>query len=175
MSRILTLAALPLMFLFGGVVAAEDLKVDIFKISEAGLGEKIGEVSISDNGKGVTFKVAVTGIPEGEHGFHVHENGDCGPSVKDGMMTAGGAAGAHYDPEVTHSHKGPEGAGHGGDLSKLKASADGINQTVEVPRLRLSDIKGRTLMIHEGGDNYSDNPENGGGKGRIACGVIPKS
>ena len=29
-------------------------------------------------------------------------------------------------------------------------------------------------MIHEGGDNYTDQPENGGGKGRIACGVIPK-
>jgi Cu/Zn superoxide dismutase len=29
-------------------------------------------------------------------------------------------------------------------------------------------------VIHEGGDNYSDNPENGGGKGRVACGVIPK-
>jgi superoxide dismutase, Cu-Zn family len=29
-------------------------------------------------------------------------------------------------------------------------------------------------MIHEGGDNYTDNPENGGGAGRIACGVVPK-
>ena len=173
MNRILTLAALPLIFLSGGV-AAKDLKVDINKISEAGVGEKIGDVSISDNGKGVTFKVSVTGIPEGEHGFHVHEKGDCGPAMKDGKMTAGGAAGGHYDPKATHSHKGPEGAGHEGDLSKLKATADGINQTVDVPRLQISDIEGRTLMIHEGGDNYSDNPENGGGKGRIACGVIPK-
>ena len=61
------------------------------------------------------------------------------------------------------------------EMSKLNATADGIDQTVEAPRLQLSEIEGRTLMIHEGGDNYSDNPENGGGKGRIACGVIPKS
>ena len=43
------------------------------------------------------------------------------------------------------------------------------------PNLKLSDIAGRALVIHEGGDNYSDQPENGGAKGRIACGVIPKS
>ena len=42
------------------------------------------------------------------------------------------------------------------------------------PRLKMADVRGRALMIHEGGDNYSDNPENGGGKGRVACGVVPK-
>ena len=68
-----------------------------------------------------------------------------------------------------------EGAGHEGDAPKLNATAEGINETVEAPRLRLSDVEGRALMIHEGGDNYSDSPENGGGKGRIACGVVPKS
>ena len=39
--------------------------------------------------------------------------------------------------------------------------------------VKLSDLRGRALVIHEGGDNYTDNPENGGGKGRIACGVVP--
>jgi superoxide dismutase, Cu-Zn family len=174
MKQLTAVALLPLIFLSGGV-AAKDLKVTINKISEAGSGEKIGDVSISESGKGVAFKVAVKGIPEGEHGFHVHEKGDCGPAMKDGKMTAGGAAGDHYDPNATHSHQGPEGAGHEGDAPKLNATADGIDQTVEAPRLQLSDIEGRTLMIHEGGDNYSNNPENGGGKGRIACGVIPKS
>ena len=174
MTRILPVAALLVVFLSGGV-AAKELKVTINKISDTGSGEKIGEVSISDGGKGVTFKVAVKGVSEGEHGFHVHEKGDCGPAMKDGKMTAGGAAGDHYDPQASRSHQGPEGAGHEGDAPKLNATADGIDQTVEAPRLQLSEIEGRTLMIHEGGDNYSNNPENGGGKGRIACGVIPKS
>ena len=48
------------------------------------------------------------------------------------------------------------------------------NQTVTAANLKLSDIAGRALVIHEGGDNYSDQPENAGGMGRIACGVIPK-
>ncbi len=42
-------------------------------------------------------------------------------------------------------------------------------------RYALADIQGRAIVIHEGGDNYTDSPENGGGKGRIACGVVPKS
>jgi Cu-Zn family superoxide dismutase len=94
--------------------------------------------------------------------------------MKDGKMEAGIAAGEHYDPEGHKSHKGPQGKGHKGDLPLLKGTASGIEQTVVAPRLKLADIKGRSLVIHEGGDNYSDNPENGGGKGRVACGVIPK-
>ena len=29
-----------------------------------------------------------------------------------------------------------------------------VKQTVYAPHLKLSEIKGRSLMIHEGGDNY---------------------
>ena len=94
--------------------------------------------------------------------------------MKDGKMTAGIAAGEHFDPEGKKSHKGPKAAGHKGDLPALNATANGIDQSVTAPRLKMADVRGRTLMIHEGGDNYSDNPENGGGKGRVACGVVPK-
>ena len=90
-------------------------------------------------------------------------------------MTAGIAAGDHYDPDAKKSHKGPKGTGHKGDLPKLQGSDKGIVQTVTAPRLKLGDIKGRSIVIHEGGDNYTDNPENGGGKGRVACGIIPRS
>ena len=157
-----------------GGALAKDVTVDINKISEEGVGDKIGEITISDSAKGATFKVAVTGLPKGEHGFHVHANGDCGSAMKDGKLTAGLAAGSHYDPDGKKSHKGPHGEGHKGDTPKLNATNDGIEQTVAAPKLKLADIAGRSVVIHEGGDNYSDNPENGGGKGRVACGVIPK-
>ena len=154
---------------------AEEVTVDINKISADGVGDKIGAITVSDNGKGVTFKVSVTGVSAGEHGFHVHEKGDCGPGEKDGKKAAGVAAGDHYDPKATKTHAGPEGQGHAGDAPKLKATDKGIDQTVSAPRLKLADIRGRALVIHEGGDNYSDKPEPlGGGKGRIACGVVPK-
>lgn len=154
---------------------AQELTVDINKISEAGVGEKIGTIMVTEGQKGATFKISVSGLAGGQHGFHVHEKGDCGSGMKDGKMQAGIAAGDHYDPEGQKSHQGPEGAGHKGDLPKLEGTAKGIDQTVTAPRLKLGDIQGRALVIHEGGDTYSDKPELGGGKGRIACGVIPKS
>jgi Cu-Zn family superoxide dismutase len=96
--------------------------------------------------------------------------------MKDGKMTAGIAAGEHYDPEGKKSHKGPKRQGHKGDLPALNANAKGdVKQTVAASRLKLSDVLGRSLVIHEGGDTCSDTPASGGGKGRIACGVIPKS
>ena len=157
-----------------GVAFAQQITVDVNRISDSGVGEKIGTVVVSEGKAGVSFKVAVTGLPKGQRGFHVHEKGDCGSAMKDGKMTAGVAAGDHFDPEAKKSHKGPKGPGHKGDLPLLNATDKGINQTVPAPRLKLSDVQGRALVIHEGGDNYSDRPENGGGKGRVACGVVPK-
>jgi Cu-Zn family superoxide dismutase len=158
-----------------GVAIAQQLTVDINRITDSGVGDKIGTVVVSEGKGGVSFKVAVSGLAKGQRGFHVHEKGDCGPAMKDGKMTAGIAAGEHYDPEGKKSHKGPKGAGHKGDLPALTASAKGeVKQTVTAPRLKLSDVQGRALVIHEGGDTYSDTPESGGGKGRVACGVIPK-
>ncbi len=159
-----------------GAALAQPATVEIHRITAEGkgIGDKIGTVTVSETADGLALKVKVSGLPAGQHGFHVHEKGDCGPAMKDGKMSAGLAAGPHYDPEGHKTHKGPEGSGHKGDLPLLNGTADGIDQTVTAPRLKLTDIAGRALVIHEGGDNYSDQPENGGGKGRIACGVIPK-
>ena len=153
---------------------AQGVTVDINRISDSGVGEKLGSILVTEH-NGVTFKVTVSGLPKGQRGFHIHEKGDCGPAMKDGKMTAGEAAGPHFDPDGEKSHKGPKGMGHKGDLPVLQGSDKGILQTVTAPRLKLADIKGRSIVIHEGGDNYTDNPENGGGKGRVACGVIPRS
>ena len=170
--RTLTLAVLTALITTGAI--AQQRTVEINRISDAGVGEKIGTVAISEDKKGLSLTVAVTGLPKRQRGFHVHEKGNCGPAMKDGKMTAGVAAGDHYDPEAKKSHKGPHGSGHNGDLPLLNGTDKGINQTVSAPRLKLADVRGRSLVIHEGGDNYSNQPENGGGKGRVACGVIPK-
>jgi Cu-Zn family superoxide dismutase len=175
--RLITVTSVSLLGLVvaTGLATAQQLSFDISRISDSGIGERIGTASVTEAKKGgVTFKLAVTGLPQGQRGFHVHEKGDCGPATKDGKMAAGLAAGGHYDPGGTKSHKGPKGQGHKGDLPALNATAKGIDQTITAPHLKLSDVQGRALVIHEGGDNYTDEPENGGGKGRIACGVIPK-
>ncbi len=157
-----------------GMAAAAEIKVPINKVSAEGVGDAIGNVVITESDKGLALKVDVTGIPAGPHGFHIHEKPDCSPGMKDGKTEAAMAAGPHYDPAGAKSHKGPQGAGHGGDLPLLTATDLGISMVVNMPKLKLADVRGRSLMIHEGGDNYTDTPENGGGKGRIACGIIAK-
>jgi len=64
--------------------------------------------------------------------------------------------------------------GHLGDLPALTVGADGTaSAAVIAPRLKMADLKGRSLMIHAGGDNYSDTPSPlGGGGARAACGVV---
>lgn len=154
---------------------AADVTVEMHKVTPEGIGEKLGTTQISEkSGGGLVFKVDMTGIPAGEHGFHLHTTGDCSPKTKDGKAQAGLAAGPHYDPTDTKSHKGPMGEGHKGDLPFLTATDKGINVVVTAPHLQMADVYGRALMIHAGGDNYTDHPENGGGMGRIACGVVPK-
>ena len=155
--------------------SAQTAMVDVHKISATSVGEKIGTVAISDSARGLELIVKLSGLPAGTHGFHVHEKGNCGPGEKNGRVEAGIAAGDHYDPESIASHKGPDGKGHKGDLPALKLEAEGGENIFIAPRLKLSEIRGRSLMVHEGGDTNSDPPESGGGKGRIACGVIPKT
>lgn len=175
MRPVLPLSAVFAFCVASGAAVAQQRAVDIYRITDAGVGEKIGTVSLFDSEDGLALEVNVTGLPAGQRGFHVHEKGDCGPGMKDGKMVAGMAAGPHYDPEGHKSHQGPEGSGHKGDLPALTGDDQGvIKQTVAAPRLKFADVAGRSIVIHEGGDNYSDQPENGGGKGRIACGVIPK-
>jgi Cu-Zn family superoxide dismutase len=48
-----------------------------------------------------------------------------------------------------------------------------VTLPVLAPQLTVKDVRGRSLMIHAGGDNYSDQPELLGESGtRSACGVI---
>ncbi len=143
-------------------------------VTEQGIGKSIGTVTISESKDGLMFTPQLGDLAPGTHGFHVHQNPDCGMSMKDGKATAGLAAGGHYDPAGAGKHEGPMGKGHLGDLPTLTAGADGkATAPVVAPRLKMADVMGRSLMIHAGGDNYSDQPAPlGGGGARVACGVV---
>ncbi len=155
------------------VVAAETTVV-MYGLTDEGTGPEIGSILISEQADGTLFTPKLSGLSPGLHGFHVHANGSCGAAEKDGKMVPGLAAGGHYDPEQTNSHKGPYGDGHLGDLPTLNVDTTGsAQQSVLAPRIVLSDLKGHALMIHQGGDNYSDIPKAlGGGGARVACGVV---
>ncbi len=157
-----------------GPVSAEELLVTMNLVTEQGVGKSIGTLTITEGSKGVIVTPQLTGLPPGLHGFHVHQNPDCSAGMKDGKMVPALAAGGHYDPTGTGKHAGPEGEGHRGDLPALTVGADGTASTaVTAPRLTMAEIKGRSIMIHAGGDSYSDQPAPlGGGGSRIACGVV---
>jgi len=150
------------------------IKAAIHHLSSTGVHNRIGYVHLSDTPDGLLFQPALSELPPGDHGFHIHQFGDVEPALKKGKYIAGGAAGRHYDPEQTHQHLGPYKPGHRGDLPRLHVDLDGTATTpVVAPRLKLSEVKDRALIIHSGGDNYSDTPlVDGGGKSRIAGGVI---
>lgn len=154
--------------------AAGELDIPVNKVTASGVGEEIGTISAEETEYGVVFHPDIKGLTEGLHGFHIHQHADCSPGEKEGETKAGVAAGGHFDPEETGRHAGPYGDGHLGDLPALYVDASGkVTHPVLAPRIKIGDLEGHALMIHEGGDNYSDQPEKlGGGGARVACAVV---
>lgn len=158
-----------------GVAAHADVKVSLHHVTQQGVSTEIGQIEVEESQYGLVFTPNLKGLAPGVHGFHVHQKPSCDPQEKDGKVTPAGAAGGHYDPDNAQKHGSPWGDGHLGDLPALYVDSEGkANVPVLAPRLtKLDQIKGRSLMVHEGGDNYSDHPMPlGGGGGRMACGVV---
>lgn len=120
---------------------------------------------------GVHISGSIAGLaPDSEHGFHVHETGDC-------SAPADGSAGKHYNP-AAQPHGGPDAAArHLGDLPNLRADATG-NAVVDAHIADVSvgtgddrDLVGRAVIVHETRDDYSTQPSGAAGT-PIACGII---
>lgn len=170
----LALSAAAATFLFASASAQAELTVQMHAVSEKGVGEPIGNVTIRESRHGLVFEPDLSGLSPGLHGFHLHQNPSCEPAVSGGKVTPAGAAGGHHDPKNTNRHGAPWGDGHLGDLPALYAGTQGnAVHPVLAPRLTMADLLGRALVVHQGGDNYADQPEPlGGGGARVACGVI---
>ncbi|HKW83326.1 MAG TPA: superoxide dismutase family protein [Burkholderiaceae bacterium] len=131
-----------------------------------------GTVWFTQQGLRVDVRVQVTGLtPNQEHGFHVHEKGDC--SSPDGM-----SAGGHFNPGG--QPHGPQNAPHhGGDMPSLKADASGNAQAsfqlqgVSVGT-GIDGLLGRGVIVHAKPDDYTTQPTGNSGA-RIACGVVVSS
>ena len=159
---------------FPALACAAETTVTLNLADAKGVGAAVGTVRILETPYGLAFYPNLKGLAPGLHGFHVHQNPSCAPAEKDGASVAALAAGGHLDPQGTKRHGEPWGDGHLGDLPALYVAADGsATSPVLAPRLKLSDVANRSLMIHAGGDNHSDHPAAlGGGGARVACGVI---
>ena len=169
-----TFYAVGALFCGMGVAGAAEVTVTMNALNADGGSVTIGTVAFEDTPGGLKIWPNLSGLSEGQHGFHVHENPSCDAQNRDGRSVPGLAAGGHYDPGKTGKHLGPDGNGHLGDLPVLYVDANGeASRTSLAPRLKTSDLKGRAIVIHAGGDTYSDEPAPlGGGGARAACGVV---
>src|SRR3954465_1588538 len=117
--------------------------------------------------------VNVQGLnPNQEHGFHIHEVGDC--SSGDGMSTKG-----HFNPGGKPHGNASSGEHHAGDLPALQADKSGhAKLDVTVSGISVApgpaSIVGRGLIVHADPDDYKTQPTGNAGA-RIACGVIKPS
>jgi Cu-Zn family superoxide dismutase len=106
-------------------------------------------------------------VPGSQHGFHIHEAGDC--SSGDGMSAKG-----HFNPQG--KPHGQPGTGHAGDLPMLQADKAGkakLDVTLDGISIGqgAGNIVGRGLIIHADPDDFKTQPTGNSGA-RIACGVI---
>lgn len=167
-----------LMILLGvalsGTALADELTVEMNEVDAGGVKDSIGTITVTDTAYGALFTPDLKGLRPGLHGFHIHENPSCEPAEKDGEPVAALSAGGHFDPLGSGKHEGPYGAGHLGDLPPLTVDAfTKATHPVLAPRVNTANLRGRALIVHEHGDNYSDDPEPlGGGGARVACGVV---
>lgn len=173
-----SISTLGLLALHAFAAQAAPISVPMQLIDGQSLKRSVGQVTVTESAYGLVFTPDLEGLPPGIHGFHVHEHPSCAPGLREGQPVAGLAAGGHLDPLGSKRHGSPwdaPGNGHLGDLPGLVVTADGrASYPLLAPRLKLADLRARSLMVHIGGDNHADHPmPMGGGGARMACGVTP--
>jgi Cu-Zn family superoxide dismutase len=132
-----------------------------------------GKVSFTAVPGGVRVEAHVNGLTPGNHGFHIHDVGDC-------SSADGSSAGGHFNPMAV-DHAGPDAdIAHVGDLGNLQANAEGhgmvtmISKRITLGDGTATDIAGRAVIVHADPDDLTSQPTGAAG-GRVACGVIVSS
>lgn len=134
-------------------------------------GKDVGAVELTQTQAGVLLKLAIKGLPAGEHAFHIHAVGKCEPPFE--------SAGPHFNP-TNHKHGMMSGEGHAGDMPNLHVPQGGalevevVNDAITLDKSKPNSVfqsAGTAVVIHSGKDDYKSDPAGNAGD-RIACGVI---
>ena len=116
---------------------------------------------------GVEIAADLGGLTPGQHGFHIHQYGDC--SAPDGT-----SAGGHYNPAGVAHGNATDAQRHVGDLGNISANSDGVAAYRRIDhQIQLNgpeSIIGRGVIVHEKPDQFSQ--PTGAAGGRVACGAI---
>lgn len=175
MKRIGTMSVLVAAVALGGGAVARDrvgqaipggrIAVAELKTAE---GKDAGHATVREVKGGLRLTVDATGLPEGQHGIHVHTVGKC--DAPD-FATAGG----HWNPTGRqHGTMNPMGP-HEGDLPNLAVGKNGRGVLgVNLPGATMDgliDADGGAIVVHAKVDDMKTDPSGNSG-GRIACGVF---
>ncbi len=128
-----------------------------------------GTATFTQAGDKVKVVVEVSGATPGQHGLHVHENGDCSsPDAK--------SAGNHFNPGNAEHGAPDKPAHHAGDFGNLTVGQDG-NGKLELLTDQIAvkpgttSVVGRALVLHDKPDDTTTQPTGNSGS-RVGCGVI---
>ncbi len=127
-----------------------------------------GRVMFYQMRQGVLVAAEIFGLPAGGStcespvfGFHIHGGSQCSGNMEDPFADAL----EHYNPgECLHPH-------HAGDMPPLFGNAGYAFQVFLTDRFTVSEIIGKTVIIHSMPDDFMSQPGGNAG-GRIACGQI---
>ncbi len=122
-----------------------------------------GIIKFFQNKNCVLVVADIRGLPHTDTGFfglHIHEGSDCG-----GIDFSDSKS--HYNPDGTPHPK------HAGDLPPLMLCGNRAHLSILTDRFNVSDIIGRTVIIHNMPDDFTSQPSGNSGE-KIACGVIKK-
>ncbi|MFD2706428.1 superoxide dismutase family protein [Salibacterium lacus] len=146
---------------------------------------EIGHVRFYEKKDGVMMQASFEkGVPEGFHGFHIHETGLCEANAEDGPFTT---AGGHFNPGGT-SH-----GSHVGDMPSLYGMTNGSAYLAgALDRITPEQLVNENLavILHDGPNNFANIPDRyiqaetgepgpdkqtlmtGDSGSRISCGVV---
>jgi len=153
----------------GGGLGERKPKADAIAVMVPTQGnETAGVVEFVRTDGGLRVMATLAKLPPGEHGFHIHQYGDCSSGDA-------GSAGGHFNPGNT-PHGAPDAAErHAGDLGNIVADEQGNASLDHVfSGIALegdTSIIGRSVIVHAGADDFTTQPTGAAGK-RLACGVV---
>lgn len=124
-----------------------------------------GNIYFYPENEGSLVVVRINGLPKPEekcgkrfYAFHIHEGASC---TGDDFSNAGG----HYNPENCPHPK------HAGDLPPLLGCGTRAFMSVLTDSFTPWEIVGRTVIVHEGVDDFTTQPAGNSGA-KLACAEI---
>lgn len=131
-----------------------------------------GMVRFTEENGEVTMTAELSGLSQGMHAIHIHENADC--SADDGT-----SAGGHWNPTFEdHGEWGASDGYHKGDIGNFEVNDQGegsVTFTTDQWCIGCDDqtknIIGKSVIVHDGEDDYTSQPSGNAGT-RVGCAEI---